>query len=516
MKHIIPSIGKLGLLGGALLLATGCSKFLDEQDKSHYTQDNYFQTADQAEASINTLYANLRFVSDGSGTYGESPFMMLEFPTGLCNTEVGQSQYNNDLRNLTADAENAYFYNWWRNSYKAIANANLSIARIPAVKMDAARQQELLGEAYFNRAFHYYNLVRMFGKVPLITTPTTDGTSDSIYVKRNTEEEVYNQIVSDLQQAEQAGLPNTDPTGRASLGATKSLLSSVYLTMAGFPLQKGQAYYQKAADKAKEVIDAKWYSLFPEYKSLHDRLVKNTGEQIFQNQYLLGVFNTTLTAWFLPRSQHVSGFSDEYGSIYPTDEFYASFEKNDKRTQEYQFFYSRYSKIVNGVRSKDSLPLGHNYIYKYFDESAVLGTPQSDINWTFMRYAEVLLVYAEAQNAASGPNAAVYAAVDAVRSRAQLPTLEAQGITSQDAVQQAVWKERYHELCFENKTWFDMVRTRKVYNLTTGGFDSFAGHKFTYNGGNSVLSEKYYYFGVPQREKDNNKNLDQNTGWEKK
>src|SRR5690606_21949350 len=86
------------LYSAVLLLGSSCSEFLEEENESDYTEENYFQTPEHAEAAINTLYSELRFISDGSGTYGESPFMMLEFPTGLLNTEVGQSQANRDLR----------------------------------------------------------------------------------------------------------------------------------------------------------------------------------------------------------------------------------------------------------------------------------------------------------------------------------------------------------------------------------------------------------------------------------
>ena len=102
----------------ALLSLNSCSDFLEEENKSNYTQENYFQTPEHAESSINTLYEQLRFITSGAGTYGESPFMALEFPTGLLNTEVGQSQFNRDLRTLSTNAENNYFSVWWQNIWR--------------------------------------------------------------------------------------------------------------------------------------------------------------------------------------------------------------------------------------------------------------------------------------------------------------------------------------------------------------------------------------------------------------
>src|SRR5690606_15670231 len=163
---------------------------------------------------------------------------------------------------------------YWTNMYRGIANANLAIARIPEITMDDAAKNKFLGEARFLRALYYYDLVRIFGKIPLITEPVSLD-SEKLYPSPASEEEIYNVIVEDLLVAETSGLPYTDPSGRVTLGAVKSLLSSVYLTMAGYPLQKGNEYYQKAADKANEVIQANQYTLFTSYDHLHDPAKKN-------------------------------------------------------------------------------------------------------------------------------------------------------------------------------------------------------------------------------------------------
>src|SRR5690606_15664094 len=143
----------------ALLLGSSCSDFLEEENQSDYTEENYFQTREHAEAAINTLYSELRFVSDGAGTYGESPFMMLEFPTGLLNTEVGQSQANRDLRSLTTNAENNYLIYWWERSFKSIANSNLAITMIPEIEMNENEKQNLITMAKIMRDFNYFYLV---------------------------------------------------------------------------------------------------------------------------------------------------------------------------------------------------------------------------------------------------------------------------------------------------------------------------------------------------------------------
>ncbi|EIJ38270.1 RagB/SusD family protein [Galbibacter orientalis DSM 19592] len=488
------------LLCLVLLGVSSCSDFLTEENESEYTQDNYFQTREQAESAINTLYASLRFVSDGSGTYGESPFMMLEFATGLCNTEVGQSQFNNAYRNLTANSEDAYALNWWQNSYRAIANANLAIARIPEIDMAQTDKDNLVGQAKFIRAFYYFHLVRLFGDVPLILEPV-DASSELLYPARSPQQEVYNAIVTDLKDVENSGLPFTDESGRVGLGAAKTLLSSVYLTMAGYPLQAGDNYYKLAADKAKEVIDSKKYSLFTDYDNLHDPSINNTGEIIFQNQYLIGFATSGLTAWMLPRSRGISQFSDEYGALYPTQQFIDAHETGDKRLEEQEFYFTEYPSIENPDETVD---FSATYIYKYFDEDAVLRTAQSSLGWKFFRYAEVLLTYAEAGFEAYGPTTEVLAAINEIRDRANLPLYDA-SITEED-----IWKERFYELSFENKYWFDMARRRKALNLSTGSFENFVGHQFSYG---PTLTDKYLLFPIPQREINNNKQLTQNPGW---
>ncbi|SEL49062.1 RagB/SusD family nutrient uptake outer membrane protein [Parapedobacter koreensis] len=488
----------------AFLLFAACSDFLEEVNETNYTEENYFTQPEHAEAVVNTVYANLRFITDGAGFYGESPFLMLEFPTGLANTEVAQSQNNTTLRMLTANADNNYTYVWWRDCYKGIANANLAINRIPGITMDETQKNRLIGEALFLRAFYYFHLVRIFGDVPLITEPL-DAQSEQLYPERVSQELVYDLIVDDLIRAETSGLPGTDQTGRASLGAVKTLLSAVYLTMAGFPLQKGEAYYQLAADKAKEVIDNNWYSLFGDYADLRDKANKNKGEFIFQNQYQQGIATSTVTALLLPRYRRISLFSEEFGALFPTAAFVNSYDPDDKRVAEQQYFFSHYASISD---PNNTVNFGGTYIFKHFDTEAATATIQNDLNWTFFRYAELLLIYAEAANEVSAsPSTAAYDAVNEIRDRADVPLLSG---LSKAQFREAVWRERYHELCYENKTWFDMVRTRKVFDPETNAFNDFTNHQFSYG---PTLSDKYLLFPVPQREINNNTKLRQNDQW---
>jgi hypothetical protein len=192
---------------------------------------------------------------------------------------------------------------------------------------------------------------------------------------------------------------------------------------------------------------------------------------------------------------------------------YQSFEANDLRAKDREgFFYTSYYDGGNGALK----PLNAPYIFKHFDlvangTAGTPGTTQSDLNWPQIRYADVLLVYAEAQNRADGsPNTQAYAAVNAIRTRAQLPDLAG---LSQTAFEEAVWRERWHELCYEGVTWFDMVRLRKAYNESTNTFEDFVGHKFPDNP-TIVLQERNLLFPLPTAEMRNNPQLTpQNPGY---
>ena len=484
-----------------LLSGSACSDFLEESDKTNFTVDNYFTKPEHATSAVNSIYENLKTTTGGG--FGGAPWMMLEFGTGLANTELGQAQNSIFVRNLVNTSDNEYSRVYWVASYRGIGNANLVIARVPAIAMDEVAKKKALGEARFLRAHYYYNLVRIFGKVPIITEPV-ELTSDALYPEQATEEAVYKLIVDDLIAAEAAGLPFMDATGRVSTGAVKSLLASVYLTMAGFPLQKGAEYFKKAADKANEVITAGQFSLFTTYDDLHSPAKKNVGENIFMVQYAATIQPSGWQTSIIPYNQGISAYSDETGAIFVNKEFVESYEKGDLRAQEKQFYYRSYT--LSNDRSK-VVDLGGYYIYKHFDTQAHLTTSASDLNWPLLRYAEVLLTYAEAANEVSGPTAEAYEAVNKIRRRAKLPDLA--GLTKEQ-LREAIWKERWYELSFENKTWFDMARLRKAFNVTTKAFDNFVGHKFSYG---PVLKERELLFPIPTAEIRNNSKLKQNTGY---
>lgn len=496
---------KAGVFGLLVFCLTACDDFLTEQNKSAITQENYFTSASQAEAAVQGIYPSLYTLTTGEGNnYGEAVWVSLEMPVGHATT-LGQSLYNNGLIQHDNSAIEPVFRVMWEGFYEGIANANLSIQNIPAIEMDEDAKSNLLGQAYFLRALYYYYLVRLYGDIPLITTPI-DFSSEDLFPTRTSQEQVYGLIVDDLRKAELSALPEVDRRGGVSLGAVKSLLASVYLTMAGHPLNKGTEYYSLAAEKAEEVIDNKWYELFDSYAYLHDRAHKNLGEFIFQVQYLAGVRTNSITEFVTPDKIGISKLSGEIGALMPRDEFVQSYEPNDKRAREREFFFSSYPASGSPATT---IQFGEYALYKFWLTEAASpgGDANSDLNWTLLRLPEVMLIYAEATNEISGPTEKAYAQVNLIRERAELPALEN---LTKDAFREAIWRERYHELAFENKAYFDIQRTHKAYNLLDGTFEDI----FTYTNESGVkFNEQYLLWPIPQSEMDANSKLVQNDGW---
>ncbi len=511
MKINIRYIHKILIFSAVLLGTVGCSDFLDEQDPSNLTSDSFYTEPKHAEAAIAAVYADARFIGDGAGIFS-SNWQMLMAPTGITTTETAQNSDLNNLYALSYDASTGHIRNWWRGVYKVISNANLVIENVPNIDMDEAEKAKIMGEAKFLRAWAYFLAVRIWGDVPLITIPQLSSSAEDFFPVRSPQNEVYALIVADLTEAENAGLEWTDENGRVSQAAVKTLLSKVYLTMAGQPLNE-TARYADAAAKAKEVIDnAGTIGLFDTYGQIHDESFNNTGEFIFSLQYNDLVASNPMGNMF-PNFEPVTYRGNSgTGSTIPTINFYNSYEDGDLRAVDREgWFYSSYYRDGDG----ELFDLGTPYIFKYFNRTAngtegVGGTAKDNLNLMIFRYAEVLLIYAEASNEVGGPNQQAWDGLKAIRDRAQLITPDF-GTFTQASFREAILKERWHELCFELKTWFDMVRLRKVYNGDTDSFDDFVGHVNPIP--KQALQEKHLLFPIPEQETINSPNLTQNPGY---
>ncbi|CAN5335511.1 RagB/SusD family nutrient uptake outer membrane protein [soil metagenome] len=516
--RIIKILSKSLFFGVLFFGSVGCSDFLDEQDPSNLTPDSFYTIPDHADAAIAAVYADMRFIGNGAGIFS-SNYQLLEAPTGTSTTETAQNSNLNNLYSLNYDGNTEHVVNWWNGLYRVIANANMVIEKVPEIPlMNDAHRSKVMGEAKFLRAWAYFYAVRLWGDVPLITEPQS-ATSEDFLPSRAPQEEVYNLILEDLLAAEAAGLPWMDVSGRVNLAAVKSQLARVYLTMAGHPLNKGAEYYQLAADKAYEVIsyansNPTEINLFPTYWDIHNENLGNRLEHIFMIQYNALVASNPMDNLvrpnFKPVTFHGPGGT---GSTVPVREFYQSYEEGDLRAEDQVgYFYTTY--YMNG--SGEPFDLGYPYIFKHFNTTAfgfkdAPGTRLNNLNVPLIRYAEVLLIYAEAQNELGGPTEEAYNALKRIRDRAQLTTPDL-GSFTQDTFREAVWKERWHELAYEQITWFDMVRLRKAFNPVTKNFEDFVGHVVLSS--NETLQATHLLFPIPRLEMLNNPNLNtQNPGY---
>lgn len=483
-----------------LLTCASCKKFLDEKPTDFITPDSELSSAKVARALANSSYQYLQGMLAGQpSSYGGNAWNLMEFMTGKANSDLGQTGAVN-FQNLSYNTTSFYIDTWWQQMYQGIGACNLAIEKIPAINapgLSAADKTNLMAEARTLRALYYFYLVRMYGAVPKVTEVPKNL---NLSIPRTAAKDIYDTvIIPDLLEAEKSTLPWKDITGKVSMGAVKSILADVYLTYAGAAINGGKQYYAESAKRSLAVTQTGGYSLFPEYTDMLKPANKNNGEFIFQVQYAASVPSANpLTSLTIPNYSGISGYSDEYGSVYPTPQFISSYAAGDKRVAEKQFFYTSYKSFKNN----DIVKFKGNYIYKWFDSTAVAGTLKSDLNFTLYRLADVELMYAEASNQAEGaPNGTAIQFVNDIRKRAKLAPV---GALSSAAFEQEVWAQRYYELCFENKMWFDMIRTRKVHNDVTGNWDNFVGHKTVFG---ATFSEKQLLFPLPKQETDVNSSL---------
>lgn len=496
-----PIIIRLALIFTISIVTISCNSFLDETDPSHFTAESFFEDAADAERAVNSIYSSVYPI------YDLQSWMITLVRTGIANTNFpDDAGYPNltEPKNLGNFSRHTNLKQLWNSYFEGIANANLAIENIPNIEtLGESEMKELMGQAYFLRGYYYFELVRMFGELPLLTEPIENLNDPNVLPHRSPIDSIYNLIVQDLTKAESADLPNVDRTGRVSNSAVKSLLSSVYLTMAGYPLQGGDEYYKKAMNKAQEVIAASSFDLSHSYDFLKDPSQNNQGEYIYEIQFDQDNHpNNTLQFANVPYRSGISAYSSEEGFVFVVDDFLKYFDNKDKRKKA--FFYDRYTS--NSDR-KDTVYFDHTYVFKFFNKEAIEESAKSDLNWPILRFSEVLLNLAEASNEINGPNTETYNAINRIRDRAGINSLS--GLTKAE-LRKEIWLERYRELGYENKVWFDMARTRKALNLSTGNFEDYIGHTFTYG---KTLEERDLLFPLPDDELRNNPNLEQNPGF---
>lgn len=451
------------------LLVLSCQKdILTEFPKGSITPKNFYKTSSDLDLATIGLYNNLNAAfnqSDG--------FAPLWGGDDLTVVRSGNKETWSDYDTFQPVSSNPGATYFWNSLYMTVKSCNALIGNYEsATEASVEEREQAAGQAYFIRSLSYFYLTRIWGPLPLITENEVN-----FDVELSQPEEVYTLIVNDLQKAEQL-LPNVWEGKRRqngidiapTKGSAKSILSLVYLNMAGWPL-KQTGFYALAAEKAKEVIDnsGKWgYQLEP-FGNLF------TEQGIYNHETVFGCYYNSLVtnSWgnnsgnarplsFTPEEE--GGWGDGYGEI----AFYNKFPPGPRKDATYQKEYY-VNNDPSDVVSWENTIKQHPYINKYrydqfYDPSIHYNNSWIDSRTVYLiRYSEVLLTYAEAQCMANSPTAEAYNAINEVKSRAGTAPLAA-GL-SREAFRDSVLVERGWEFAGVEPggaRWFDLLRTETV------------------------------------------------------
>ncbi|MBO0931975.1 RagB/SusD family nutrient uptake outer membrane protein [Fibrella aquatilis] len=439
--------------------------------------------------------------------------------------------------NFSANNAPSQMANPWFFSYASLRSANELLENVGQLN-DATLVASVTTETRFVRALYYFELWRWYGGVPIVTKTLT--TDEANQVSRSTSAETLNFIVSELDAAAK-DLPLTNQRGRATKGAALAFKTKALLHAGNFAA---------AAAAAKAVMDLGVYALHPDFNTLFMNKANQDKEYIYLVDHVAADGNGTgVLQMHMPPSAGGWGAGrpsqnlvDEYeltdGKSYTESPLYN--EQDPYKNRDLRFyttilfqgapFRGSAFTVLPGTPNADgsgNIPTGY-FVRKFASETETnfRKSPAqdygdgSDLTEPLIRYADILLMYAEAQNEASGPDASVYTAVNQVRQRAKMPVL-ATGLTK-DAMRAAIRHERRVELAFEESRFWDVRRWKQLLELSnkpvtgikiTQGTDG----KLTFaripNVRTRTMQERQYLAPIPQRDIDANKNLAQNPGW---
>jgi len=481
---------RLGLVGTLLIGTTACEKdILDQTNPNQPITETFWKSSDDAVRASTACYAGLQ----GLGMYRR----WLHFATDLRDdTGFSQSPWG-ELADFTRFLHTNYNFevsdNIWRDHYRTIYRCNQVLANVPGIPgMDATLQARVLAEARFLRALCYFNLVSLYGNVPLALTPAT--TLTTVY-PQGTVAQIWDQVIADLEAA-QADLPlaYTGPNvGRATKGAALTLLGKAYMQ---------NRRWADAQTQFARVISSGTYSLTPVYTDNFRHTTENNPESIFEVQFSddrrggndSGEFGPDATSsqggqrsqfWGIPGTPSTpskpeikgAGFVD--GEIRPwvVREFLqepTTTGQRDPRLAATAFYNRRDQTLFPTTlpTDTDTLVYGVGFLTRYKESSRNVARVywrkyatdyfrtfedfDSPINHRVMRYADVLLLQAEALNEQGNTSSAI-PLINQVRQRAGLAPLAAGSFTS-ETLRMQIMHERVTELAGEGVRWFDLQR----------------------------------------------------------
>lgn len=452
-----------------LVTLVSCEKdFLEKDPLGRLSQDVFFSEPAGVESGVNAIYTMLR----SWDLVGFSWFGINELPSDNSNTgsHPGDGSFArvNTFNMFTYDATTSELNGWWTGNFKGIAYCNVVLDNIDVLKDETAKIRAI-AQARFFRAFFYFNLTRAYGGVPKIMNVITDPSQYAI--PRSPEEEIYTDIIipdliyaaNNLPTRSQWGTANL---GRITKGTAQGLLSKVYLF---------RQDYVNAKKYSGDVITGAEYSLYPNYRNLFAPTLEAmySSEIMISGQYWWGPdaarnVNSEFVKWQGARTTNSRTFGWAFGS--PSQELYDAYEAGDPRREA--------TILVNGetVEGHGQLQLDmvnspmafKKQIWpKSYWNTGAFG--KTSCNLSFLRYADVLLIYAEASNELGDIDEAL-AKLEMVRKRARGNVEYVAGSTplpkiaerDKAALRLLIWNERRIELATEGHRFFDIIRADKV------------------------------------------------------
>jgi hypothetical protein len=491
----------------ALTLLSGCGKkFLDESPTDQVTDANFYKTETDAIQATTAIYSQLATL----GQYNSALWGIGDIGSDLSTTGGGGGgdgieQQQLDFFNIPAT--NPLTSRLWGSCYVGIGTANIVLQKVPNMTIDPAIKARCIGEAEFLRAKYYFDLVRAYGNVPLLTTPPT--TLAEVNVPRTPVAQVYARIEADLLDAITKLPPSYsgDNVGKATKWAATGLLAKVYLTENKLTEAATQARALVAPTSATNATPVSGRDLWANYADNFKVANEYGKESLFEvgfiagrNQYTQDGPGWSGNEFMGPRGMGITP-QGGYGFNVPEPDFVAGYEAGDLRRDA--TIWKPGDVYPDGRIQPNTLPgspNGYN-VRKFYTDKALSNVWDSPLNIPVMRLAEAYLILAEAV----GPTTEGLAAINRVRRRAfGLPLDVASSRDIQAGISAAdfktrVWRERKYELAFEMDRWFDMKRTGELLTspqLIAKGIKSF----------NVVLP-------IPQSERDVNPGLTQNPGY---
>lgn len=432
----------------AVLALSSCKQeYLNLDPINSYTYYNFPKNEDQINQAVVATYASARGLHNGNlWVFGEfmsdnTSFRFNPSDRGGLNTE--------SIDEMIVTSDNGAILNFWSDSYDGIMRSNYVLESIETIPFRVETTKSTrIGEVRFWRAWQYFNIVRLYGDVPIITKVITNPTEGTTY-NREAANKVYDTMILPDALDAVAKLPATADPGRLTKGAALMLLAKIYMT---------QKKFAEAATQLNELLKL-GYVLNANYADNFDPLKKNSKESILEMQSdaaqnsMFG-FGPSWTPWGTGITIWPGNSNSRGGLNQPTADLNAAYEANDTRKA-----------VTIGSAS------GVLYLKKFIVWDAA--TKLNPVNFPTYRYADALLMLAECLNEQSYGNAQAFALLNQVRKRAGLPdktaanTVPALAVPTQQAFRLTIEKERQVELAGENHRWFDLVRTDRAVEVMT-------------------------------------------------